>query len=145
MLPGFEVVNLTLVGGIITALPRAYRVDRSRHEPLLVVGYARGPVEVDRPLMGMDERDIAVVAQCPRDKLRSGDSSAIGELEGDFLAAAVDYSVEFIKGENHLRRHRRPRRIRLAKEEVFGRFQGLIGIQCSVHIRHIGRIPGNGQ
>ncbi len=79
VLPGFEVVNLALVGGVVTALPRAYRVDCSRHEPLLVVGHARGPVEVDRPLVGMDERDIAVVAQCPRDKLRSGDSSAIGD------------------------------------------------------------------
>ena len=76
----------------------------------------------------MDERDIAVIAQCPRDKLRSGDSSAIGELEGDFLAAAVDYSVELVECENHLRRHRRSRRIRLAKEEVFGRFQRLIGV-----------------
>ena len=126
MLPGFEVMNLALVGRIVTALPRAYRVDRSRHDPLLIVGYARGPVEVNRPLMGMDKRDIAVVAQCPRDKLGSGDSSAIGELEGDFLSASVYYAIELVEGENHLSRHRCARRIRLAKEEVFGRFQRLI-------------------
>jgi len=64
--------------------------------------------------------------------------SAIGQLQGNFFAPTVDYSVELIEGEHYLCRYRRACCIRFPEKEVFGRFQRLIGIQCGVHICYIG-------
>ena len=107
MSPRLQVVHLAFIRRIVAFGPRAYRIFRGGHKPLLFAGHALRAVEIDRTFVGMDEGDKPALRQRARDEFRAGEAGAVGELDGDFLAVAIDDAVEFVERDNCIRRNGR--------------------------------------
>lgn len=106
VLPGFEVVDLALIRGIVAPRPRADGVFSGGHEPLLLVGHALGAVEVHRALEGMHEGDKAALGKGARDQFGAGQPRPVGELDGDFFAVTIDDAVELVERDDRIGRYR---------------------------------------
>ena len=107
MPPCPQVVHLAFIRRIVAFDPRAYRIFGSSHEPLLFTGHAFRAVEVDRALEGVDEGDKAALCQRARDEFRASEAGAVGELDGDFLAVAIDDAVKLVERDDRVGRNGR--------------------------------------
>ena len=145
MSPRLQVVYLAFIRRIVAFDPRANRIFGSSHEPLLFTGHAFRAVEIDRALEGVNEGDKPALCQRARNEFRAGEAGTVGELDGDFLAVAIDDAVEFVERDNCIRRNGRTGGWGGAGrgEELRNGIERRVLVQAGFQVRDERRGPGN--
>ena len=119
-------MNLTFVSGLIAPRPRTDWVFCSGHQALFRIGKALRAVQVHRSLIGANKRNQPAILKRALEVLGAGKRSAIGHLELDFLAIAVDDAHVVIQADQDIGHHRGLHGGAAAEKGLFHRLERLL-------------------